>query len=235
VERDFWFGWLDILKLIFGFPIIVAALLGIFLLRDVVSKAMVFGLWAGYVVYGLITTRHIATHDYYSVPLIPIVALSLAPLAGVIVANLNEKLTNRAYRVAALGLILLALALNIYATRTNIVRNIGEDFAANAEEIGELVDHSTNIVYLSDYHGLPLKYHAEVVGAPWTSPPALGVTNEDADLSDEARLNRLLEQRSPEYFVITDMQAYTPELRDLLTSRFTLLAETSNYVIFDLP
>jgi hypothetical protein len=234
VDRDFWFGWLDILKLIFGFPVLIAALVGVLLLRELVTKSLVIGLWVGYFVYGLITTRHIATHQYYSVPLIPIVALSLAPLMDVVLTALGDSLRNRFWRQAVLGVALFALALNIYSTRTQIVRNLGEDYAAIAETIGDLVDHSTNIIYLSEYHGLPLKYHGEVVGTPWTSPPVLGITDEDADLSNEARLDRFLEARSPEYFVITDMQAYTPELRELLLSRFDVLAETTDYVIFDL-
>ena len=233
-NQDFWFGWLDILNKIFGFPILIAALVGILLLRDVTTKAVAFGLWVGYVVYGLITTRHIATHDYYSVPLIPIVALSLAPLAGLVLASLSNYLTNRAYRLAALGVIGLALALSIYSIRSQIVPNLGEDYAARAEAIGELVDHSDNIIYLSDYHGLPLKYHAEVVGSPWQSPPALGVMDENADLSIEARLDLIIRERGPAYFVVTDMNAYPPALHELLLSRFTLLAETPDYVVFDL-
>jgi hypothetical protein len=234
VERDFWFGWLDILKLIFGFPVLIAALVSVLLLRDLVTKSLVIGLWLGYFVYGLITTRHIATHIYYSVPLIPIVALSLAPLADAVLMALGDSLRNRFWRQAVLGVAVFALALNIYTTRTHIERNIGEDYAARAELIGDMVNHSSNIIYVSEYHGLPLKYHGEVVGTPWTSPPVLGVTNEDADLSNEARLDRLIEDRHPEYFVITDMPAFTPELRALLLSRYELLAETPDYVIFDL-
>src|SRR5258706_7370780 len=39
------------------------------------------GLWAGYFLFGIYFNYHISTHDYYSLPLIPIVLLSLAPLA----------------------------------------------------------------------------------------------------------------------------------------------------------
>jgi len=234
VQREFWFDWLDILKLIFGFPVLVAGLVGILMVRDLVIKSLLIGLWVGYFVYGLITTRHIATHLYYSEPLIPIVALSLAPLMDVVLTALGDSLRNRFWRQAVWGVAIFALALNVYSTRTAIVPDLGEDFVAEAEAIGELVDHSTQVIYLSEYHGLPLKYHAEVVGAPWTSPPALGITNEDADLSHEARMDRFVETHNPEYFVITDMSSYTPDLREFLVSRFEVVAETLDYVVFDL-
>ena len=37
-----------------------------------------------YLLYGMAFSYHITTHEYYSIPLIPAIALSLAPLAGLI-------------------------------------------------------------------------------------------------------------------------------------------------------
>jgi 4-amino-4-deoxy-L-arabinose transferase-like glycosyltransferase len=73
--------WLGEMKSIIGFSGLVLGLLGIFLFRKVPQRAFVIGLWGGYFIYGLFFPYHFVTHNYYHLPLIPIAALSLAPLA----------------------------------------------------------------------------------------------------------------------------------------------------------
>src|SRR5215208_4293892 len=59
---------------------IMLGLLGFFFIKDRHLRIFLFGLWASYILFGLFFDYHIATHDYYHLPLIPIVGLSLASL-----------------------------------------------------------------------------------------------------------------------------------------------------------
>ena len=45
---------------------------------------MLAGLWSAYLLFGLFFDYHVATHDYYHLPLIAIVAVSMAPLADML-------------------------------------------------------------------------------------------------------------------------------------------------------
>ena len=65
-------------------------LLGIFLVRERIARSFLFGIWGAYLVFGLYFNYHISTHDYYSLPLIAIVAVSLAPLGDWFFARLRE-------------------------------------------------------------------------------------------------------------------------------------------------
>ncbi len=47
-------------------------------------------LWAGYALFGLYFNYHISTHDYYSLPLIPIAALSLAPAGRLVLRATHQ-------------------------------------------------------------------------------------------------------------------------------------------------
>ena len=61
---------------------IALALLGFFLAGKGPLRSLMTGLWISYVAYGLFFDYHVATHDYYHLPLIAIVAVSLSPLGS---------------------------------------------------------------------------------------------------------------------------------------------------------
>jgi hypothetical protein len=78
---SYWSGWLAMLDRVIGWPALAVSLLGVALpargsaipLRVALAAA-----WVGYVAMGLVFTHHISTHDYYSLPVIPLAAASLA-------------------------------------------------------------------------------------------------------------------------------------------------------------
>ena len=73
----FWKGWLEQIEYMVGYIALVGALFGLLLFRPGLPRAMMAGLWGGYLVFGLVFARHVHTHDYYSLQLVPVVALSL--------------------------------------------------------------------------------------------------------------------------------------------------------------
>ena len=66
---------------------IMFGLIGLFLVSGR-ARAFLFGIWGAYFVFGLYFNYHISTHDYYSMSLLPIVALSLVPLGDRFFARL---------------------------------------------------------------------------------------------------------------------------------------------------
>ncbi len=69
---------------------IMLGLIGIFLVRKRIARVFLLGIWGAYLAFGLYFNYHISTHDYYSLPLIAIVAVSLAPLGDWFFARLKE-------------------------------------------------------------------------------------------------------------------------------------------------
>lgn len=237
-RQDFWYSWLDILLEIFTFPVLSAAVLGIFAFKNAAHRLMLLGLWFGYFVYGLITSNHISTHNYYSLPLIPIAALSLAALASLAAGHLGVLSTTPLWRAAVIGAFLFGLALNIYAIRTRLEPAKADRAVALAEEIGERVRHSPHTLLLSDYYGLPIKYHGYIAGHPWRTQASLLLSERSGfELPDaQGRFDELYQTGEYDYFIITALEEYAnqPELQAILNQRFEVLAETPDYLIYDL-
>lgn len=79
-QPDYWRGWLTMIGRVTGWLPTLLALGGGLWLATGRFRTLLLGLWAGYLAYGLTFNYHIHTHDYYSLPLIPVAAFSLAPV-----------------------------------------------------------------------------------------------------------------------------------------------------------
>jgi hypothetical protein len=79
--------WAIFLHGMFGLSIILVSLAGM-LVSKPLNRSMLLGLWVGYGIYGISFPHHITTHEYYHLQLIPIVALSLTPIADFILSKI---------------------------------------------------------------------------------------------------------------------------------------------------
>jgi hypothetical protein len=229
-----------IVQTVIGFTAIAMALYGIHLFRDGSSKALIIGLWAGYFCFGLVFNYHVHTHDYYHLPLIPIVALSLGPIFGIVINRLNQGTTKIHWRATTWIVIVLVAVivslLGIGIPRANSIE-IYRTQVRISEEIGEYVGHSTNTILLDPGNGLPLRYYGELFGYAW--PRDIDIYQYEVqgrpELTVEERLNDFLEQ-SPDYFIVTDLVEFEKqeELKSMLTSRYPEAGNSDEYFIFDL-
>jgi hypothetical protein len=202
------------------------------------ARAAVVGLWAGYGAFCLAFAYHVATHDYYHLPLVPIVALSLGPPVAVLARRVVR--TNRPWpwraAAAALGLALVAGA----AARGVARAGAGADPAEprTAAEIGAVVRHTPRAVVLAADYGGALEYHGRLAGWPWPLASDLewerlaGVP----PLGAEERFRRWFAPLAPEYFVVADRRELDgqPDLAAFLAGRYPVVASAERYVVFDL-
>jgi hypothetical protein len=221
-----------------GFSALIGGLIGVFMFREGLVRTFVVGLWAGYLVYALIFNYHNATHPYYQIILIPIVALSLAPI-GAQVLNCLSKTCNRwSWRLPILALVVLAMILQMYRIRQQMFNPDFEREVRLAKQIGEVVGHSTRTILLTQFYMSPFKYYAEVSGTYWPSQGdfrASAMRGERIPTAEE-RFNTQYLKDDPQYFIVTDyreLQMQT-DLRDFLVQNFPVLARNPNYLIFDL-
>jgi hypothetical protein len=252
-----------VLERVVGYTALAGALLGALLLfRKGLPRALMIGLWGGYFLFGLVFAKHIHTHAYYSLPFIPVAALSLSHVVTLAMNHLfraaNSKplhqvgLLNYGHyrRIVVLALVISALALSAVEYRQTLFKIAGGDLgnfkrnsqlAATYQDIGENVNHSRNTLFLEPEHGYPLEYHGQISGRAW--PPASFQRREEQrfgeqEKSIEERFDTLYSQHSPEYFIITKPYLKDEEhedLRDFLTENFTpTIEEEDRYIVFDL-
>jgi hypothetical protein len=150
-RESFWMGWLTMLERVHGY-LWIAGLIGVIVGRGPL-RVMLAAAWVGYIVMGFVFSHHISTHDYYSLPLIPLVAASLGLLATAI-----------RWQIVAASVAVAILA----TTWTNgVYGNVdrARQTAADYERIGELTGHSPKVVSLDGAYGYPLSYHARITTA----------------------------------------------------------------------
>ena len=234
----FWRGWLNNIREVIGFPALIGSLIGVLLLQNGLTKLPLVGLWSGYALFCLVFNYHIATHDYYHLQLIPIIALSLGPVAALIFERLQEVNQEWHWRMAIGCVLSLALVLSLTVARANLTNPGFENKVRSAQEIGELVQHNTNTVYLSGDYGLSLQYHGELSGEPWPLTSDLewerlaGVPMPDA----ETRFRQMFAEDLPQYFIVQDLGELEQQedLKELLAQDYAVLAEDDNYIVYEL-
>ncbi len=232
-EREYWMGWLYLANHAVGSWPIIGAVIGLPMLRKGLPRALLAGLGAGYVAFGLVFTQHIHTHDYYQAMLIPIVAIALGPLVVLVAGRLRQAPGRWTKRLVVAGALGLALAFSFLEVRAQVGSQVFES-AETAREIGGIVNHSNRVVYLARYYGQPLQYNGELTGAYWPRSITYYLNRRDEpELSIQQRLDAL--GFVPEYFVITDFSEYTKnhgDLQEYLTEYCALVADNARYLIY---
>jgi hypothetical protein len=235
---SFWVGWTGQVWKTCGLVAPVAALVGVFLCRERAVRALLGGMAAGYVAYVVAFTYQSSTHDYYHLPLMPLVAVGLAPLVERALAAAREASGRPGYVMAiAAGLFFAGCADAALTERSRLrTRRFGATVAA-FREIGTRVEHGAANVLLADDYGYPLKYYGELGGSTWPRAydlPLMQLMGES--VPDAAtRLQRLMAAQRPRYFVVTVPEdlASQPGLAPLLDG-YAHHASGPGYVIYDL-
>lgn len=222
LKSFFWKGWLHTLGKVVGYIALIGGIAGTLLFKKP-AKRLLIGLWAGYIVYGLLFSYTTATHDYYQVLIFPIVALSLGPVVCVFVRYFHSMAFK--WRLG-LGIVCILAAIGSLYTISSLkhdqfrklnqnvkdrletvclfigvnsynLKHINHDYSQEiniAKEIGEVVNHSVQTIHLTKTYGKPLEYYGELSGRHWPS---------SAHLRTEQQVGRKtlsLEERFKLYF-----------------------------------
>jgi hypothetical protein len=179
---------------------------------------------------------HFTTHTYYHLPLIPIIAITLAPIGALILkplADLNPKII---IRIAVVSILLAAIVIKTWDIRLDLAREDFRHEPAHWANIGEVIDHNPSVVGLVHDYGNRLTYFGWVTPKIW---PPLGQQNirklqgkpaiEVKEWFDERAGNK-------DFFLVTMKRQFEkqPELKKLLEENFPIYGEGDGYLIYDL-
>ena len=232
----FWTDWLRMIERVVPWPALVLAIIGVITARGTTRRALLAA-WMGYMTYGLVFSYHIHTHDYYSLPLIPLVGWSV----GALVSAVRERARAGVTRFAPyliLGLVAVAVGVG-WRARPYAPDPASAAEVARYERIGRVVGHSARVISLDGNYGYPLSYH----GRLFASNLPLSI---DAAMSVLARRGRPSPETRPasmngEFFVATSQAELggQPGLRAFLDERYPVVdrdgtPERWHFVVYDL-
>jgi 4-amino-4-deoxy-L-arabinose transferase-like glycosyltransferase len=229
----FWRGWWEMLGIVLPFPQhqralalvpLAAALAGIVVARRTPARAILLGLALGYVVYALAVAAYTASHPYYALPLLPILALAIGALAGFGLERLGSP-GPRPLQAAA-ALVVLVVAVGAYKSRP-----VGPDRTAIADyqRIGAVTGHTTNALILDERLRAPAMYWGWIVGHYWY-PPTPG---QDLPASGDPFPGGI-DPAQTAYVVVVGREELRTERRlRSLTRSLPVVASTDRFAVFD--
>jgi hypothetical protein len=226
--------WAGLANMAAGGLAIMLGLLGLLIVRQKGLRIFLSGLWIAYILYGLFFDYHVATHDYYHLPLIPLVAVSLAPLADLIMTHLSELASQRWMRLTAFGILIYGLLAGVWDLR-NQMKSV--DYRAQAgmwAEIGDKLNHGPNVVALTQDYGSRLAYWGWQDALIWPNSGDIDYhETRGAAFAPAERFAKLT--RGNTYFLVTDFDELDrqPDLKKMLAG-FSVFAQGNGYTIFDL-
>jgi len=235
IHREFWEGWLIVGASSVGITALLTGLLGWSLVREKLQRLLLTALWISYVIFGLVFTHHIHTHTYYHLQLVVIIALSFGPLIALLKEHFMAESWNyfRPFAIAAFLVTIIFFDVRDVRAGLNAPNFESEQLA---QEIGEIVNHSSRLVLVSLHYGQSLEYYGRLSGAPWPKAIEYWLYRRpgERELSIQERLDNL--GYEPEYFVITDFNGLNnrhPDLKEYLSANCTIFAESDQYLIYN--
>jgi hypothetical protein len=236
-DPAFYIRWFNEVSRSLGYAGIVAGLFGALLFNRPVLRAFGLGLWIGYFLYGMSFPYHILTHSYYHLPLIPIIAITIAPIGALTFRQFNALKPVWLTRLVVTGILFGGILIKTWDARILLVQQDFHNEPAYWQEIGEILGHDSSVVALAHDYGNRLAYWGWITPRVWLPSGHLENYRQlrgGAPIEVQKWFADLTGNK--DYFLVTlvgqlDKQ---PELNEILYDNFPIYAEGDGYIIFDL-
>jgi len=232
LEPSHYVRWFSFVQSLMGLATLLLSLLGV-LIAPRRLRALLLGLWVGYVLYGLTLPYQMYTHNYYHLQLVPILALGLAPVAQALLERLAGQ--GRLYRLLFAGILLAGVAFPAWQSVAELKRDDYRGEPAYWGQIASYLPTDGKIIALTQDYGYRLMYYG------WRKVTLWPVRGERA-LSSLRGSNKEFEEyfakriEGKDYFLITSFGQFNdqPDLKAMLEENYPLSAQGDGYLIYDL-
>jgi hypothetical protein len=228
---EYYAGWQVKAAAVAGGIGITLGLLGLLLINGR-ARSFLMAVWGAYVLFGLSFNYHISTHDYYSLPLLPIVALSLGVLGDKLFEHLNHA-GGPWVRGGATLILLYGVLSTAWDARNEMKSMDYRPQEAMWLEIGETLQGGSVEALTQDY-GTWLAYWGWQSATIW---PSYGDLYQASARGNPKDIEQLFDEvaASKTHFLVTDMDDFEkqPELRARL-GEYPVMVQGQGYLIYHL-
>lgn len=234
-DPKWYLNWLMLARYVVGFYPIVISLLGFFLIKERKHRALYFCMWLGYLLYGFMFAYHIYTHDYYHLPLIPIVALGFGVVGGEVFARLESRSLNWAYKSMVLILFLFAIGLAIMKSRGEMIGKSYRHEAKYWQQLGEKIGPDSSVIALTHDYGYRLNFWGFIQPSIWPNQGDLVVKELIGSTDPEFETLFRMRTEGKDFFLVTLMHDFEaqPDLRNFLFKNYPYV-DGDGFFLFDL-
>lgn len=231
---NFYADWIAMVKGLIGLALPLFGLWGVLFIRNREVKGMMIGWWLGYFFYGLFVPYQITTHEYYSLILIPLTAISVCSVSDAIFEKTRQ--SGKLALVCSLLLISMAASYGAYSA-CGFLRGTSYVLEpASWKKVGEAIPQNEPFIALTGDYGMRLIYYG------WRQPSLTWPDAKDDSLFQLAGTPQVdfdtyfaSQTKGMNYFVVTALGELDnqPDLRKRLES-FPIYAAGNGYIIYDL-
>jgi 4-amino-4-deoxy-L-arabinose transferase-like glycosyltransferase len=234
LTTKFYAQWLAMMQGLVGLVYIPTALLGVLVARRPL-RSLLLGLWVGYALYGITFPYQYTTHEYYHLPLVALVALSVASVLDLIFERLW--IGHWFWRLAGVVIILFATGYSLWVSRSIMYtsRNLNEP--ASWRRVGDALPAGRSFVGLTNDYGMRLRYYGwRIMSSTWPSTADLNLASlAGSQINDTQTLFKEL-TLGKDLFLVTafsEMDAQ-PELKEILENNYSIYYKGNGFIIYDL-
>jgi 4-amino-4-deoxy-L-arabinose transferase-like glycosyltransferase len=235
IDPAFYFRWAFTVNANIGWTAVLLAALSIFLADSKRERPLLIGLWVGYFLFGMTFSYHFYSHDYYQLPFIPVVAISLAPGLRLFFERFFKLSSGFFPRLVLTAVVLVGIAIPAWYSRDLIM---GSDYSNEPKfwaEIGDKLGHAGGVIGLTQDYGYRLAYWGWQGSTAWLTSADIGLRYL---AGQNVNLLQTFQQDTAgyKYFLVTMFGELDkePVIKDLLYKNYPIYAQTDEYVIFDL-
>jgi branched-subunit amino acid transport protein len=234
-DPSFYGRWLFTAVGVTTYFALLISLAGILLFKEKLPIYLMVGAWLGYLVYGLAFPYHFITHEYYQLPLIPIISIGLIPIADLLVRQVASQ-KSWLPRALFAGLLLFGVSMKIWEERNWLGSTNYRDEITYWQDLGQIIGHDKNIIELSGDYGYRLAYFGWVSGSQWSTNADIALRTLAGQSQPDFADTFIEATAGKDLFVITSPPEWENQaaLRDFLTENYPLIAQGDGYWIFNL-
>ena len=233
IDPVFWLRWNEMISKVVGFEFFLASIIGILIIKKSIHRVILSSLLIGYFVYGLTLSHHISTHDYYQLPLVPIVIIGVSVVFSQIIAAIKHSgwITNG----VVIGVLLFYSAINAWDVRVTLKRANYDGEVSFWQKMESVFDKNDSIIGITQDYGYRLNYWGWTGIENWMSSSDFSLRELAGQEFDMQALFEK-EVQGKDYFLVTQLSELDrqPAIKNLLFENYPIKEETSDYIIFDL-
>ncbi len=231
-----WFlNWFMMAKSVVDYIPLIMAVLAFFLFIKKEGRVLYGCLWIGYLLQGFVFAYHIYTHNYYQLPIIPMVALGFGLFFAMFMEKIESMKPGIVVRILIAAVLVFSVALTVFKSRSVLLSDDYHYEEKYWKKLGDKIGQGTPIVALTHDYGYRLSYWGFIGPTLWETRGDMTVQSLAGNEEQSFEKTFAKKTEGKQYFLVTLLNDFKSQkqLYNLLFEHYPY-EQGEGYYLFDL-